>query len=144
MTIWKKQYSSEQINQYSSDTMVSHLGIEVTEIGDNYVCGTMPVDKRTIQPYGILHGGASVVLAESLGSIAGNMACDEGFWCVGLEVNANHIKKVNDGVVEGRAEAIHIGKTTQIWDIRITKEQKDICVSRLTLAVIEKKEEDGL
>ena len=144
MKIWNKEYSPELINNYATGTMVEHLGIEITEVGDNYICGTMPVDKRTIQPYGILHGGASVVLAESLGSIAGNMSCPEGFTCVGLEVNANHIKKVTEGVVRGKASPIHIGRSTQIWDIRMTKEDKDICVSRLTLAVIEKKEDDGL
>jgi len=140
MSIWKQYHSPEDINKYSVDTMVEHLGIKVTEVGDNFICATMPVDKRTIQPYGILHGGASVVLAETLGSIAGNMTCPEGFMCVGLEINANHIKKVTEGVVEGKASSIHIGRSTQIWDIRITKEESNICVSRLTLAVIEKKE----
>ncbi|MDA0780921.1 MAG: hotdog fold thioesterase [Rickettsiales bacterium] len=142
MTIWKRQYSPEQINRYSIGTMVEHLGIKITEVGDDYICGTMPVDKRTIQPYGILHGGASVVLAESLGSVAGNLSCDEGFMCVGLEINANHIKSVSEGIVNGKASAIHIGKTTQVWDIKITTEQKNICVSRLTLAVIPKRKEN--
>ena len=122
--------------------MVSHIGIEITEIGDDYICGTMPVDNRTVQPYGILHGGASVVLAESLGSLAGNLACEEGLLCVGLEINANHIKQVTDGIVKGKASVVHIGRTTQIWDIKITKNEKIICISRLTLAVIEKKEQD--
>ena len=142
MTIWKSKYSIEQINQYSAETMVGHIGIEITEIGDDYICGTMPVDKRTIQPYGILHGGASVVLAESLGSLAGNMACDVGYMCVGLEINANHIKSLTEGVVKGKASAIHVGRSTQVWDIRITNDNKDICVSRLTLAVIAKKVKD--
>jgi 1,4-dihydroxy-2-naphthoyl-CoA hydrolase len=140
MSIWKRKYSPQEINEYSKDTMVSLMGIEITQIGKDYICGTMPVDKRTIQPYGILHGGASVVLAESLGSIGGNLSCDEGSMCVGLEVNANHIRSITEGFVEGKATAIHIGRKTQVWDVRIKSNNKDICVSRLTLAVIPKKE----
>jgi 1,4-dihydroxy-2-naphthoyl-CoA hydrolase len=116
------------------------LGIEITEIGADYVCGKMPVDARTVQPVGILHGGASVVLAESLGSIGGNCCVDfPRQYCVGLEVNANHLRSASSGWVYGKASIVFLGKQTQVWDIRITNEEdKMVCISRLTLAVKEK------
>lgn len=132
----------EHLNNMSEGNMVSHLGIEYTEIGENYLCGKMPVDNRTTQPLGMLHGGASVVLAESLGSVAANMCLDnEKQYAVGLDINANHIRGVRGGTefVFGKATAIHVGSQTQIWQIDITNEKgKMVCVSRLTMAVLNK------
>ncbi|HCT22069.1 MAG TPA: esterase, partial [Chitinophagaceae bacterium] len=112
-----------------------------TEIGDDFIRGTMPVDHRTHQPYGLLHGDASVALAETLGSVGAALTVDhEKFMCVGLEINANHVRSVRSGVVTGTAKPIHIGATTQVWDIRITDERdKLVCVSRLTVAVLKRK-----
>ena len=128
------------LNQQSASSMPGHLGIEITEVGDDYVCGKMPVDHRTQQPFGLLHGGASVVLAESLGSVGGNLAVDLNLYnCVGLEINSNHIRSIREGYVFGKATLLHAGKTTQVWDIRITDEAgKLINISRLTMAVIKK------
>lgn len=130
----------ELLNKNSANCMVEHLGIEVTEVGKDYICGKMPVDKRTRQPFGLLHGGASVVLAESLGSLGANLAVDMNeSYCVGLEINANHVRSVREGYVFGKATILHAGKNTQIWDIRITdQEDKLVCVSRLTMAVLKK------
>jgi 1,4-dihydroxy-2-naphthoyl-CoA hydrolase len=139
MSVFKKKYTIEQINDFAKNCMVGHVGIEITEIGNDYLVGTMPVDQRTVQPIGILHGGASVVLAETLGSIAGDMVCSEAFTCVGMEINANHLRKVTHGKIIGIAKPIHLGSRTQVWDIRInTEEGKQVCISRLTLAVIER------
>ena len=120
--------------------MGAQLGIEFTEIGADYLCGKMPVDHRTHQPMGLLHGGASVALAETLGSVAGMMQVDaDKYACVGLEINANHLISVRNGYVFGRATAVHLGQKTQVWDIRITNNSGDlVCVSRLTLAVLER------
>ena len=121
--------------------MGEHLDIVYTAIGDDYLEGTMPVDHRTKQPYGLLHGGASVVLAETLGSLAANLSVDtKKQHCVGLDINANHIKAVRTGRVKGRATAIHIGQKTQVWEIKITNEAGTLVnISRLTVAVIDKK-----
>ena len=123
------------------DTMISTLGIEITDLGKDFVCGKMPVDARTIQSVGILHGGASVTLAESLGSIAGSMQINsEEEMVVGIEINANHLQAIQQGWVYGRASSIKIGKRIQVWEIRITDEaNKPVCISRLTLAVIAKR-----
>ncbi len=141
MSIWKTPATPEQINQGAKGNMVEHLGIAITEVGPDYITGTMPVDHRTVQPMGLLHGGASVALAETLGSIAGSLACnwqDEAV--VGLEINANHIKSARSGVVTGVARPVHIGGRTQVWEIRITNEAGElVCISRITLAVIQKK-----
>ncbi|WP_373077157.1 hotdog fold thioesterase [Zhongshania sp.] len=138
MTIWTQTPSLAEANAVTRNTIADVLGIEITEIGADFVKGTMPVDKRTHQPFGILHGGASVVLAESLGSFAANLACEKGFVCVGLDINANHIRSVKSGLVTGVAKAVHIGRRTQVWEIRIADEaDKTVCVSRLTVAVIE-------
>jgi 1,4-dihydroxy-2-naphthoyl-CoA hydrolase len=138
VSIWKKKHTLEEVNKQAENTLVEYLGIEITEIGDDYVTGTMPVEWRTHQPFGILHGGASVVLAETLGSIAGNNAADENSACVGLGINANHLKKIREGKVVGTASPVHIGRSTQVWDIRINNEANEpVCISRLTLAVIE-------
>jgi 1,4-dihydroxy-2-naphthoyl-CoA hydrolase len=139
--IWKQTVTPEMVNAGSPNTMVQHLGIVVTEIGDDYIKGTMPVDHRTHQPMGLLHGGASVTLAETLGSVAGSLTVnfpEESV--VGLEINANHIKSARSGLVTGIARAIHIGSRTQIWEIRITNEKEElVCISRLTLAVLKQK-----
>jgi 1,4-dihydroxy-2-naphthoyl-CoA hydrolase len=120
--------------------MIEHLGIEFLEVGDDYIKARMPVDHRTIQPFGLLHGGASVALAETLGSVAANLCVDrEKKMCVGLEINANHIRPVASGFVYGVTRPIHIGASTQLWEIRIHNEQeKLVCVSRLTMAVLDK------
>lgn len=129
------------LQEISKNTMVEHLGIEFLEIGQNFISAKMPVDQRTIQPMGLLHGGASIVLAETLGSVASSILVDiNKFHCVGLEINANHIKSARNGYVTGKANPIHIGKKTHVWDIRIINENEDlVCVSRLTVAIIEKK-----
>ncbi len=121
--------------------MVEYLGIEITETGDDFLRGTMPVDKRTIQPMGLLHGGASVALAETLGSIAGNLVLDPAKkYAVGLDINANHIRSAKTGIVTGTATPLHIGSTTQVWSIEIKDSQdRMICISRLTMAVLERK-----
>ncbi|GGD51151.1 hotdog fold thioesterase [Pseudoxanthomonas indica] len=126
------------INAQARNSLVAHLGIELTEVGDDWLRGTMPVDARTHQPFGILHGGASVALAETLGSMAGNLTVDTGKeMVVGVEINANHLRAVREGVVTGTARALHVGRTTQVWEIRIENEQgKLVCVSRITLAVV--------
>ena len=136
-----KKDKLEQIRRSIQDTIISTVGIEITDIGDDFVCGKMPVDARTIQSVGILHGGASVTLAESLGSIAGSMQINsEEEMVVGIEINANHLQAIQQGWVYGRASSIKIGKRIQVWEIRITDEaNKPVCISRLTLAVIAKR-----
>lgn len=121
--------------------MADHLGIEFTEIGENYLKARMPVDHRTLQPYGLLHGGASAALAETLGSVASACVIDtEQFICVGLEINANHIRGVRNGFVYGTASPLHLGQTTHVWDIRILDDHdKLVCVSRLTVAILKKR-----
>ena len=137
MSIWSVQTTSENLNSVSRNTMAEHIGIEFVEIGDDYLKATMPVDHRTVQPYGILHGGASVSLAESLGSVAGYLCLDGNTkLVVGLDINANHLRPVKDGFVAGVARPIHLGNSTQVWEIRITnQDDKLVCISRLTLAV---------
>ena len=137
MSIWKKPATLELMNQMSRDTLVKHLDIEFTEIGHGYLKASMPVDKRTHQPMGLLHGGASVALAETLGSTGANLACDDGFAAVGQSINANHIRSVKKGHVHATARAVHIGRTSQVWSIEIVDDAaKLICTSRLTMAVI--------
>jgi len=140
MTLWKTKPTLDQIKERSKNSLIDHLGIEYLEIGDDYLKARMPVDQRTKQPAGILHGGASVVLAETLGSVAATLCVDrEKKSIVGLEINANHIRPVNDGWVTGVTKPIHVGNTTQIWEIRIYNEQdKLVCVSRLTVANIDR------
>ncbi len=140
MAIWAQEAPPvEAVNHFSKGTMLDHIGIEFTEIGDDYVKATMPVDRRTIQPMGLLHGGASVVLAETLGSYAATLCVDTSrFACVGLEVNANHIRAARAGLVTGTARPVHIGRRTQVWEIRIEDEAGRLtCVARLTMAVVE-------
>ena len=137
MGIWKKIINMDDINQWCKNNMVEHIGIRITDVGDDYIKATMPVDQRTHQPMGILHGGASVVLAETLGSIAANLAVKDPFYCVGMEINANHIKSAFGDYVIGTVSPVHIGKSTHVWDITIRdKDEELICVSRITLAVL--------
>jgi len=140
MNIWFKDYRLIDTDWMCKNNMVEHIGIKLIEIGSDYLEGTMPVDHRTVQPMAILHGGASVVLAESLGSIASNLVVDYSkFYCVGMEVNANHLRPAKSGFVTGRAKSIHIGKKTHVWSIEIKNEQGQmICISRLTMAVVER------
>ena len=128
----------DALNAGCRGTMIEHLGIVITEAGDDWLRGTMPVDGRTKQPYGLLHGGASVVLAETLGSTAGNLCVDTATHiCVGLEINANHLRATRTGSVTGTARALHVGRTTHVWEIRIDNDAgKPACISRLTLAVV--------
>ncbi|MET1253751.1 hotdog fold thioesterase [Aliikangiella maris] len=140
MKIWKKPVSIEALQAYRKDTMVENLGIDITEIGDDYIIASMPVDRRTHQPRGILHGGASIALAETVGSIAANLAVDESQYCVGLEVNGNHLRSISTGLVFAKASPAHLGRTTQVWEILITDELNNkICLSRLTIAVLNQK-----
>jgi 1,4-dihydroxy-2-naphthoyl-CoA hydrolase len=138
MNIWHEWPELEALNRWSDNTLVRHLGIRITKVGDDFISGTMPVDSRTHQPFGMLHGGASAALAETLGSVAANLCVNpKTHRCVGLEINANHIQPVRSGTVTGVARPLHIGRSTQVWDIRITDEDgRLVCVSRLTLAVI--------
>lgn len=129
------------LNKRSENTLVRHLGIEFTEVGTDYIVGKMPVDSRTVQPFGLLHGGASVVLAETLGSIGSSLLIDlNTSYPVGLEINANHIKSARSGFVYGKATVLHAGKKTHVWEIKIVNDQQElVCVSRLTVAIIDKK-----
>ena len=137
MSIWKKPFSLDGGNKFSKNTLAEHLGIEFTEIGHDWIKATMPVDKRTHQPMGLLHGGASVALAETLGSTGANLACEEGYAGVGLEINANHMRGVRNGHVHATAKALHIGRTTHVWSIEIVDDEgKLVCMSRLTMAII--------
>lgn len=137
MSIWKSALTREEANRQGDNTLVRHLGIEIVEIGDDYLKASMPVDHRTHQPMGILHGGASVALAETVGSVAAQMCMASGHHCVGLEINANHLRAVRSGLIYAVARPIHIGRSTQVWDIRIDDEHgKPVCASRLTMAVL--------
>jgi 1,4-dihydroxy-2-naphthoyl-CoA hydrolase len=142
MTIWfDKNVSLESLKTFGKGTMTEHLGVEWVELGTDFFKAKMPVDHRTIQPYGLLHGGASCVLAETLGSVASHLVIDSSqFYCVGIEINANHIRSAKDGFVYGTCSPLHIGSSTHVWDIRITnEEEKLICISRLTVAIMKKK-----
>ena len=139
MSIWFKQdLSVADLTPLGGNTMAEHIGIQWKEVGPDFLSATMPVDHRTRQPYGLLHGGASVALAETLGSVAAAMVVDSNkFYCVGLEINANHVRSARDGQVTGIAKPIHIGASTQVWDIKIYDEKdKLVCVSRITVAVL--------
>jgi 1,4-dihydroxy-2-naphthoyl-CoA hydrolase len=140
--IWfDKELSIEKLKPLGPNTMAAHIGIEWVEVGENFIKAKMPVDQRTNQPYGLLHGGASCVLAETLGSVASAMVIDHSkFYCVGLEINANHVRGVREGYVTGVATPLHLGNTTHIWDIKIYDEkEKLVCVSRLTVAILTRK-----
>ena len=136
MTIWKKPATPQALNQFAVNTIIQHLGIEITDIGDDSITATMPVEHFTRQPMGFLHGGASVVLAETLGSVAGHLAAEEGTNVFGVEINANHLRSVKHGKVTGVVKPLRIGRRMQVWDITITDDEGEvICVSRLTKAV---------
>ncbi|WP_232012641.1 hotdog fold thioesterase [Vibrio aphrogenes] len=140
MMIWKKDVTLESLNATSKNTLMEHLNIEYVAITDNTLSATMPVSNITHQPMGLLHGGASVVLAETLGSLAANMCVDENAYCVGLDINANHIRAKRNGVVTGTTWPIHIGVSTQVWQIEIVdEEQRLLCTSRITMAVKKRK-----
>lgn len=133
---WPSEVTLEALNARSRGTLMEALGIEFTELGEGYLRATMPVDARTRQPYGLLHGGASVALAETLGSSAGALLAG-GNAVVGLEINANHLRAVRQGTVTGTARPLHLGRSTQVWDIRIEDQTGQlVCISRLTLAVL--------
>ena len=137
MSLWKKPTTLALITASSANTAVSHLGIEFTEVGDDFLRARVPVDERTRQPFGILHGGVSVVLAETLGSIGAFYACPEGHRGVGLDINANHIRAASSGWVTGTARAVHIGRTTQVWQIDMVNDAGELtCVSRITMAIL--------
>lgn len=140
MAIWFREYTLQELNHIMIDTLITHVGIEFVEIGDDFLRARMPVDKRTRQPMGILHGGASVVLAETLGSGAANLAINrDEFYAVGLEINANHVRSVSGGYVIGTARPLHLGKTTQVWEMQIRDEDENlVCVSRMTNVVLKK------
>ncbi len=138
MAIWKQSIDLDRINAWNHNTLVEHLDMRVTEIGEDHVRGTMPVDARTKQPFGLLHGGASVALAESLGSLGANLVLEAGKeMAVGLDINANHVRAVTSGIVTGTARPLHLGRSTQVWEIRIEDEEANlVCMSRLTMAVV--------
>ncbi|MBU6421446.1 MAG: hotdog fold thioesterase [Gammaproteobacteria bacterium] len=140
MRIWRQALTVDDLNQYQQQTLVTHLGIHYTEVGDDYLKAAMPVDARTKQPAGILHGGASAALAETLGSTGANLVVDRATTlCVGLELNCNHIRAMRDGQVTGTARPLHVGRTTQVWEIKITDDQdRLVCVSRITMAVLQR------
>ena len=141
MSIWFSPPTLEKLNQQTANNLLEHLSIVFTDVGVDYLTATMPVDHRTVQPAGLLHGGASAALAESLGSFGAYLTVDaRKYDCVGIEINANHVRAKMDGVVTGVARPIHLGRTTQVWDIRICDEQQRlICASRLTVAVVKKR-----
>lgn len=136
----KPGITADVLNELGKGNMSEHLGIEITEVTSDSLSGRMPVDHRTKQPMGLLHGGASVVLAETLGSVAAHACIDTKLqYCVGLEINANHLRSARSGYVYGKATALHVGRKTQVWEVRITNEKQQlVCISRLTVAVIDK------
>ena len=136
--IWFKKYLLKDIQPFCENNMVEHLGIKLTELSNDFLTGTMPVDHRTTQPAGLLHGGASVALAESLGSIAANLCIDPNRWtCVGQEINASHLRPVRKGFVTGTAKPVYVGRSSQVWGIDVVDErQRKVCVVRLTVAVV--------
>ena len=138
MSIWRSPLTLAELNGAGADNMTRHLGIVFTEIGADFIRATMPVDGRTRQPYGLLHGGASVVLAETLGSTGAVMCVDRaGFLCVGQEINANHVRSARSGQVTGTARPVHLGGRSHVWAIEIVNDQQDlVCVSRLTIAIV--------
>ena len=140
MSIWHDQFPVDYAGERGADCMIQHLGIEIVEAGEDFLKGRMPVDARTRQPAGVLHGGASVALAETLASWAATFCVDrDKFHCVGMEINANHVRPVMEGFVEGVAHPVHLGRATQIWEVRITDEAGRLtCISRVTMAVLKK------
>lgn len=143
MSIWfNKELALEHFSHLANGTMGEFIGIEWVELGENFLKATMPVDHRTKQPYGLLHGGASCVLSETIGSVASAMVVDHNrFQCVGLEINANHVRSATSGFVTGVATPLHLGASTHVWDVKIYDEnEKMVCVSRLTVAIIQRRD----
>ncbi|MFZ4289150.1 hotdog fold thioesterase [Variovorax sp. HJSM1_2] len=137
MSIWKQPISVEILTQLSKNTAISHLGMEFVEVGDDFIRARAPVDARTVQPYGLLHGGVSVVLAETLGSCGAAYSVPDGHRAVGLDINANHLRGASSGWVTGTARPVHLGRTTQVWQIDIVNEAGQmVCASRLTVSVL--------
>jgi 1,4-dihydroxy-2-naphthoyl-CoA hydrolase len=143
MGIWRTEKTLEQIQEYGRNTLSEHVGIRMTEIGPDYLRATMPVHRQTHQPSGVLHGGASVALAETVGSVAANLCVDmTTHMCLGQEINANHLRGVSSGLVTATARPFHIGMRRQVWHIEIRDEQdRMVCVSRLTMAVVRRNRE---
>ena len=140
MRIWKQPISVEELTAIHKDTAPAHLGIEFLEVGDDFIRARVPVDTRTRQPYGLLHGGVSVVLAETLGSCGAAYSCAEGLRAVGLDINANHLRGATAGWVTGVTRPVHIGRTTQVWQIELSNDAGELtCVSRITMAVLQPK-----
>ena len=139
-SIWYRTPEPALIDAMSKGTIDEHLGIKITQVGDDYLSGTMPADKRTFQPYGIVHGGANVVLAETLGSIAGAHVIDtNSLLCLGQEVSATHLRPVSSGMVTGTARPIHLGKRSHVWEIRLENDQGKLsCIAKLILAIVAK------
>jgi uncharacterized protein (TIGR00369 family) len=138
--IWKSPISIEGLTEVSKNTAVSYLGIEFLEIGDDFLTARIPVNRQTCQPYGLLHGGVAVVLAETLGSCGAACACEPGHKVVGLDINANHLRGTTSGWVTGTARAVHLGRTTQVWQIDLKDDEGRLtCVSRITMAVLQPK-----
>lgn len=140
-SIWKTFFTPEEVNVRAEKSLSDHLGIRFIEVGDDFLIAAMPVDERTIQPMGMLHGGASAALAETVGSAAANYCVDqEAYVCVGLDLNINHLRAIQSGSVKAIAKPFHLGRTTQVWEIKIFNEREELAaISRLTLAVIAKK-----
>jgi uncharacterized protein (TIGR00369 family) len=137
MPTWKRPISVELLTLHNANSAVTHLGIEFLEVGDDFIRARVPVDDRTRQPYGLLHGGVSVVLAETLGSCGAAFAAPEGHRTVGLDINANHLKGVSSGWVTGITRPVHIGRSTQVWAIELTNDAGELtCVSRITMAML--------
>ncbi len=137
MSIWKQPITVEILTRISANTVTSHLGIEFMEVGEDFLKARVPVDERTRQPYGLLHGGVSVVLAETLGSVGAALASPEGYRAVGLDINANHLRAATSGWVTGTARPVHIGRTTHVWQIELRNEDDELtCISRLTMAIL--------
>ncbi|HQR21155.1 MAG TPA: hotdog fold thioesterase [Burkholderiaceae bacterium] len=137
-SIWHQRPTTADLQAMARGTAIEHLGIEFVEVGDDWISARMPVDARTVQPYGLLHGGVSVVLAETLGSAAAHHCVDDSaFLTVGIEINANHVRGVRSGWVHGTARSLHVGRTTQLWEIRIVDDEgRLVCASRLTVGVV--------
>ncbi len=137
MRVWQQAVTVAELTRISQDTAVSHLGIEFLEVGDDFIRARVPVDARTRQPFGLLHGGVSVVLAETLGSVAANYACAQGHKAVGLDINANHLRSATSGWVTGTTRPVHIGRATQVWQIDMVNDAGELtCASRITMAVL--------
>ena len=140
MSIWYTTATPEELNERGSRTMPGFLGIRVTEIGPDFLRATMPVNERTHQPFGVLHGGASVALAETVGSLAAMLSVDPKYMTLGQDINANHLRSISAGLVTATARPFHLGRTSHVWHIEIRDEQERlVCVSRLTMAVVERR-----